>query len=85
MVMRRKRVHFIQSCLQYLLKSGPTTTIELIDNVRNNRGKKYHGRPSVSELGQLLRMDKRFVVVGLTTESISLWSLADELAMEEEE
>lgn len=83
--MRRKRVHFIQSCLNYLLNTGPTTTIELIDNVRNSRGKKYHGRPSVAELGQLLRIDKRFVVVGMTRDSISLWSLADELAMGEEE
>jgi len=83
--MRRKRVHFIHSCLEYLLKAGPTTTIELIDNVRNSRGKKHHYRPSVAELGQLLRIDKRFVVVGTTTESISLWSLAEELATGEEE
>tara|TARA_B100000470_G_C19643020_1_gene325156 strand:+ start:499 stop:732 length:234 start_codon:yes stop_codon:yes gene_type:complete len=74
-----KRTRFLISVQDYLAVKGPTTVVELIDNVKSKYGKKYRSGPSPKELGNIMRIDKRFVVIRKANHSdISLWGLNED-------
>ena len=74
-----KRTRFLMSVQEYITDRGPTTVVELIDNVRSKFGKKYRDGPSPKELGHIMRLDKRFVVIRKANHSdISLWGLNED-------
>ena len=74
-----KRTRFLISVHEYIADRGPTTVVELIDNVRSKFGKKYRDGPSPKELGHIMRLDKRFVVFKKANHSdITLWGLNED-------
>ena len=67
------------ACHEYIAIHGPTTVTNLIDNVKSSYGKKYRSAPVPKELGNNLRLDKRFIVIEKANHSdIWLWGLSDD-------
>tara|TARA_B110000240_G_C13491429_1_gene449777 strand:- start:2024 stop:2260 length:237 start_codon:yes stop_codon:yes gene_type:complete len=73
-----KRTRFLNACETYLVTHKGATATDLIGRVKSSFGRRYREIPTPIELGQLLRIDKRFIVIEKTPTSTNVWGLKDE-------